>query len=146
MLTAFDVGVGVLVLISAILATARGLTREVLSLATWGAKTKMTPANSRLVQPAAIEHSPKIALSLVLFCPLISAIYFVAVIPNPAPAIVAIVKPVILIMEKAPKSSTPSKRAASTAVAKLPAATTTDCTAVHLIPRMNRRFTPPPPP
>jgi membrane protein required for colicin V production len=35
MLTAFDVGVAVLVLISAILATARGLTREVLSLATW---------------------------------------------------------------------------------------------------------------
>ena len=35
MLTAFDDGVGVLVLISAILATARGLTREVLSLATW---------------------------------------------------------------------------------------------------------------
>lgn len=35
MLTAFDVGVGILVLISAILATARGLTREVLSLVTW---------------------------------------------------------------------------------------------------------------
>ncbi|AKR55137.1 colicin V biosynthesis protein [Youhaiella tibetensis] len=35
MLTAFDVGIGILVLISAILATARGLTREVLSLATW---------------------------------------------------------------------------------------------------------------
>lgn len=35
MLTAFDVGVGLLVFISAILATARGLTREVLSLATW---------------------------------------------------------------------------------------------------------------
>jgi membrane protein required for colicin V production len=35
MLTAFDVGFGVLVLISAILATARGLTREVLSLVTW---------------------------------------------------------------------------------------------------------------
>lgn len=35
MLTAFDVGVGILVFISAILATARGLTREVLSLATW---------------------------------------------------------------------------------------------------------------
>jgi len=35
MLTAFDVGIGVLVLISAILATARGLTREVLSLVTW---------------------------------------------------------------------------------------------------------------
>jgi len=35
MLTAFDVGVGVLILISAILATARGFTREVLSLATW---------------------------------------------------------------------------------------------------------------
>ena len=34
-LTGFDVGVGILVLISAILATARGLTREVLSLATW---------------------------------------------------------------------------------------------------------------
>lgn len=35
MLTAFDVGVAILVFISAILATARGLTREVLSLATW---------------------------------------------------------------------------------------------------------------
>ena len=35
MLTAFDVGIGFLVFISAILATARGLTREVLSLATW---------------------------------------------------------------------------------------------------------------
>ncbi len=35
MLSAFDVGVGILVLISALLATARGLTREVLSLATW---------------------------------------------------------------------------------------------------------------
>ena len=35
MLTAFDVGVGILVLISAILAAVRGLTREVLSLATW---------------------------------------------------------------------------------------------------------------
>lgn len=35
MLTAFDVGVGILVLISAILATARGFTREILSLATW---------------------------------------------------------------------------------------------------------------
>lgn len=35
MLTPFDVGVGLLVFISAILATARGLTREVLSLATW---------------------------------------------------------------------------------------------------------------
>jgi membrane protein required for colicin V production len=35
MLTAFDVGIGVLVLISALLATARGFTREVLSLATW---------------------------------------------------------------------------------------------------------------
>ncbi|MEQ1771741.1 MAG: CvpA family protein [Devosia sp.] len=34
-MTAFDVGVAVLVLISAILATARGFTREVLSLATW---------------------------------------------------------------------------------------------------------------
>ncbi|HEY8596239.1 MAG TPA: CvpA family protein [Devosiaceae bacterium] len=35
MFTAFDVGVGVLVLISALLATVRGLTREVLSLLTW---------------------------------------------------------------------------------------------------------------
>lgn len=35
MLTAFDVGVGVLLLISAILATARGFTREILSLVTW---------------------------------------------------------------------------------------------------------------
>lgn len=35
MFTAFDVGIGILVLISAILATTRGLTREILSLATW---------------------------------------------------------------------------------------------------------------
>ncbi len=35
MLTAFDVAIGIMVLISAILATARGFTREVLSLATW---------------------------------------------------------------------------------------------------------------
>ncbi len=35
MLTAFDVGIGLLIFISAILATARGLTREVLSLGTW---------------------------------------------------------------------------------------------------------------
>lgn len=35
MFTAFDVGVAVLVLLSAVLATARGFTREVLSLATW---------------------------------------------------------------------------------------------------------------
>ena len=43
MLTAFDVGVGVLVLISAILATARGLTREVLSLATWAGSAALAP-------------------------------------------------------------------------------------------------------
>src|SRR5690554_4971540 len=35
MLTAFDIGVGILVLVSALLATTRGLTREVLSLVTW---------------------------------------------------------------------------------------------------------------
>jgi membrane protein required for colicin V production len=35
MFTAFDVGFAVLVLISAILATSRGLTREILSLVTW---------------------------------------------------------------------------------------------------------------
>jgi len=35
MFTAFDVGFGILVLISAILAAARGLTREILSLVTW---------------------------------------------------------------------------------------------------------------
>lgn len=35
MLTAFDVGVAVLILLSALLAMARGFTREVLSLATW---------------------------------------------------------------------------------------------------------------
>ncbi|MCF6344301.1 MAG: CvpA family protein [Devosiaceae bacterium] len=35
MFTAFDVALAIVVLISAILATARGLTREVLSLATW---------------------------------------------------------------------------------------------------------------
>ena len=42
MLTAFDVGVGILVLISALLATARGLTREVLSLATWAGSAGIT--------------------------------------------------------------------------------------------------------
>ncbi len=36
MITAFDIAVGLIVLISALLATMRGLTREVLSLATWG--------------------------------------------------------------------------------------------------------------
>lgn len=36
MITTFDIIVGVLVLISALLATMRGLTREVLSLVTWG--------------------------------------------------------------------------------------------------------------
>src|SRR5690606_28612436 len=35
MLTAFDIAVGILVLVSALLATTRGLTREVLSLVTW---------------------------------------------------------------------------------------------------------------
>lgn len=35
MLTPLDVGIGVLVLLSAVLATARGFTREILSLATW---------------------------------------------------------------------------------------------------------------
>ena len=36
MITAFDIVVSLMVLISALLATMRGLTREVLSLATWG--------------------------------------------------------------------------------------------------------------
>ncbi|MFT6659239.1 CvpA family protein, partial [Maritalea sp.] len=36
MITAFDIAVGLIVLISALLATMRGLTREILSLATWG--------------------------------------------------------------------------------------------------------------
>lgn len=36
MITTFDIIVGVLVLLSALLATMRGLTREVLSLVTWG--------------------------------------------------------------------------------------------------------------
>ena len=35
MLTAFDIAVGILVLVSALLATTRGLTREILSLVTW---------------------------------------------------------------------------------------------------------------
>jgi membrane protein required for colicin V production len=54
MLTAFDVGVGVLVLISAILATARGLTREVLSLATW--------AGSAAIAIYMWQYHPEIAL------------------------------------------------------------------------------------
>lgn len=53
MLTAFDVGVGILVLISAILATARGLTREILSLATW--------AGSAAVAVYMWQYQPQIA-------------------------------------------------------------------------------------
>ena len=53
MLTAFDVVVGLLVLISAILATARGLTREVLSLATW--------AGSAAIAVWAWQYHPEIA-------------------------------------------------------------------------------------
>jgi len=53
MLTAFDVAVGILVLISAILATARGLTREVLSLATW--------AGSALIALWMLTYHPEIA-------------------------------------------------------------------------------------
>jgi membrane protein required for colicin V production len=53
MLTAFDVVVGILVLISAILATARGLTREVLSLATW--------AGSAAIAVWAWQYHPNIA-------------------------------------------------------------------------------------
>ena len=57
MLTAFDVGVGVLVLISAILATARGLTREVLSLATW--------AGSAAIAIYMWQYHPEIARGLI---------------------------------------------------------------------------------
>jgi membrane protein required for colicin V production len=64
MLTAFDVGVGVLVLISAILATARGLTREVLSLATWAGAAAIA-AYMALYQPDLAEQyiaDPTVAL------------------------------------------------------------------------------------
>jgi membrane protein required for colicin V production len=57
MLTAFDLGVGVLVLISAILATARGLTREVLSLATW--------AGSAAIAIYMWQYHPEIARELI---------------------------------------------------------------------------------
>lgn len=53
MFTAFDVGVGILVFISAILATTRGLTREVLSLATW--------AGSALIAVWMWQYHPDIA-------------------------------------------------------------------------------------
>lgn len=53
MLTAFDVGVGILVLISAILATSRGLTREVLSLGTW--------AGSAVIAVWMWQYHPEIA-------------------------------------------------------------------------------------
>lgn len=57
MFTAFDVVVGILVLISAILATARGLTREVLSLATW--------AGSAAIAVWMWQYHPDIARSYV---------------------------------------------------------------------------------
>lgn len=53
MFTAFDVGVGLLVFISAILSTTRGLTREVLSLATW--------AGSAVVAVWMWQYHPEIA-------------------------------------------------------------------------------------
>ena len=73
MLTAFDVGVGVLVLISAILATARGLTREVLSLATWAGSAAiaiyMWMNHRDLVYPSLIndELVAQVALVIVSF-------------------------------------------------------------------------------
>lgn len=73
MLTAFDVGVGILVLISAILATARGLTREVLSLATWAGSAAIAAYlvlyRLDLVYPSLIEDETvaKLALGIVSF-------------------------------------------------------------------------------
>lgn len=57
MLTAFDVGVGILVLISALLATTRGLTREVLSLLTW--------AGSAAVAVWMWQYHPELARSYI---------------------------------------------------------------------------------
>lgn len=57
MLTAFDIAVGILVLISALLATARGLTREVLSLLTW--------AGSAAIAVYAWQFHPEIARTYV---------------------------------------------------------------------------------
>jgi len=57
MFTAFDVAVGVLVFISAILATSRGLTREVLSLATW--------AGSAIIAVWMWQYHPEIARDLI---------------------------------------------------------------------------------
>lgn len=57
MFTAFDVAVGILVFISAILATSRGLTREVLSLVTW--------AGSALIAWWMYEYHPEIAQELI---------------------------------------------------------------------------------
>lgn len=57
MFTAFDVGVAILVLISAILATARGLTREVLSLATW--------AGSAAIAVWMWQYHPEIAREMI---------------------------------------------------------------------------------
>ncbi len=57
MLTAFDVGVAVLLLLSAVLATARGFTREILSLATW--------AGSAAIAAYAYFKFPEIARSAI---------------------------------------------------------------------------------
>jgi membrane protein required for colicin V production len=57
MFTAFDVAVGVLVFISAVLATSRGLTREVLSLVTW--------AGSAVIAWWMYEYHPEIAQGLI---------------------------------------------------------------------------------
>lgn len=73
MFAAFDVGVGIFVLISAILATARGFTREVLSLATWAGSAAIAVYlwlyHQDLVYPALIndELVAQIALVIVAF-------------------------------------------------------------------------------
>jgi membrane protein required for colicin V production len=78
MLTAFDVGVGILVLISAILATARGLTREVLSLATWAGSAAiaiyMWQFQLELVHPGLIADENIAAAALIIVSFIVSLI------------------------------------------------------------------------
>jgi membrane protein required for colicin V production len=78
MLTAFDVGVGILVLISAILATARGLTREVLSLATWAGSAAIAAYlyfnHQDLIYPSLINDQLVAQVALVIVSFIVSLI------------------------------------------------------------------------
>ena len=77
MLTAFDVGVGVLVLISAILAMVRGFVREVLSVASWAAAAAAAYFFYKPVVPLVQPYFESKTVGVIVSA---AAIFFVALI------------------------------------------------------------------